>query len=269
MDAEEGTMTDLTPEERRRIYDEEKASIESDATRTGGQAFNYRRIAVWTAGLLVALVGISLFAFHEYRVHDINQKLGDAIGKDQGLTETILKIETESSKITFGEVFELCNRSIESRTNLIVDLRGVHPEMAYGLKTRLIDYLSAENEFVRTKRDFYRKLMEESTTVQLYTAQLNNPPSSVYGWEFFNNQARQLKAKLVEAANAASKSADDFSAQYAKLTIEEAEVSRQAQSAGLRFELIFRQCAADNQKKVKEAKDGVVQLASVLSTQKF
>ena len=212
-------MTDLTPEERRQIYAEEKASIDAAEVPTVAPPLMHRRIIMWAAGLLVAVIGGGILSYQLYRIHEVKQKLGEAIGKDQGLTETVLKIESDSSKITFAEVFELCNKSVESRTNLIVELRGLHPEMDYQLKTRLVDYLSTENDFVRAKRDYYRTMMEESSATQLYVNQLTNPPSSVYGWDFYSSQLRQLKAKTIEAVNAFYKSADDFLGLYGKLTL--------------------------------------------------
>jgi hypothetical protein len=41
---------------------------------------------------------------------------------------------------------------------------------------------SAENEFVRAERDFYRKTMEQSATADSYTEQLKDYRSSVMVW---------------------------------------------------------------------------------------
>src|SRR5580704_13590737 len=156
---------ELSPEERKQIYDEERTRLEKEAPQAKVQPPRTvrGRAVVWTiGGLLVLSVG-GVFADRQYRLHDVKQRLGEAIGKDQGLTETILKIESESSKITFAEVFELCNKSVDARTNLIVELRGLHPEMDYQLKVQLLEYLNAENEFVRAKRELYKKMMQASS----------------------------------------------------------------------------------------------------------
>lgn len=193
----------LSPEERKQIYEEEKQRLEANPPQEAPTTarLTLKRPIVWAACALIVVIGAAIFAFHEYRLHEINQALGAAIGKDQGLTETILKVESDSSKITFAELFELCNKSVEGRTNLIVELRGLHPEMDYELKERLIAYLNAENDFVRAKREFYSKVMQGSSATNMYLEHIRNPPSSIYGWEFFNDQVRQLRQKVLEAAS--------------------------------------------------------------------
>ncbi|MGD0008385.1 MAG: PEGA domain-containing protein [Terriglobia bacterium] len=211
-------------------------------------------MAVVSICALVLIVGAGSLAHHAYRMHVLKERLGDAIGRDLGLTETILSIHSESSKITFGEIFELCNKSVETRTNLIVELRGLYPELDYRLKTRLIEYLSAENEFVRAMRDYYREEMQFSTAMDSYTEGLKDTPSSEYGWDFYHDRVRQLKAKTLESAREAEKSADEFLATYDKMTKEETAIAQEARNAGLRFEPIFQKYAQGNQKSAQGTK---------------
>lgn len=257
------TMPELTPEERRQIYEEEKARVEGGRPSAGLRAFLSRRLMISALCTVLAVGGLGGFAYQEYRLRSLKQKLAEAIGKDLGLTETILKVESESSKITFAEFFELCNKSVENRTNLIVELRGLYPEMDYRLKTRLVDYLSAENEFVRAKRDFYRRSMEQSSATDSYIEQMKDSPSSSYGWDFYRDRLRQTKIKVIEAAREAEKSADEFLKVYEKMSKEESLVAKEAQDAGLRFEPIFLKHAKANQKRAEETKQGAQQLAKM------
>ncbi len=257
-------MAELTPEERQRIYEEEKARHEAEQSAPVAQKrLLSKRILISVLCTIVVLGGVGSLAYHQYRMHGLKQKLGEAIGKDLGLTETILRIETESSKITYGEFFELCNKSVENRTNLIVELRGLYPEMDYQLKTRLVEYLSAENEFVRAKRDFYRKSMEQSSAADAYLEQIKDYPSSSYGWEFYRDRLRQMKAKVLEAAREAEKSADEFLKLYEKMAKEETAIAKEAQSAGLRFDPIFQKHAKGNQKRAEETRQGAQHLAKM------
>jgi hypothetical protein len=169
--AQEIIIMDLSQEERRAIYAEEKARIEQEAPQPAANRLPHPKAIVWTICALAAVAGASTLGYQQYRLHEVKQKLGEAIGKDLGLTETILKVESESSKITFAELFELCNKSVDGRTNLIVELRGLHPEMDYALKEQLIKYLNAENEFVRSKREFYAKVMQASSASETYVQQ--------------------------------------------------------------------------------------------------
>lgn len=201
--------------------------------------------------------------FHQYRVYGLKQKLGEAIGKDLGLTETILKIESESSKMTYGELFELCNKSVENRTNLIVELRGLYPDMDYRLKTRLVDYLSAENEFVRAKREFYRKTMEQSSAIQSYAENEKSFRASSAGWQFYLDQRRPLREKVLEASGEALTSADEFTKMYDSVAKQEIMIAQETHNAGLRFDPVFQKHATSNQKRAKEIKDGALQVAKL------
>lgn len=49
---------------------------------------------------------------------------------------------------------------------LIVELRGLYPEIEFTLKDQLIDFLSAENELVRAKRAYCRSSMQFSGSIE-------------------------------------------------------------------------------------------------------
>lgn len=50
-----------------------------------------------------------------YRVQQIKATLAEAIGRDSGYTETILKVESEASQMSFLELFQLCDTTNRSR----------------------------------------------------------------------------------------------------------------------------------------------------------
>lgn len=257
-------MSELTPEERQRIYEEEKARRETGQPAPVGQKKPFPRgILISALCTILVLGGAGKLAYNQYRLHGLKQKLGEAIGKDLGLTETILKIETESSEITYEEIFDLCNKSVENRTNLIVELRGLYPEMDYQLKTRLVEYLSAENDFVRAKRNFYRKIVGQLTAARLYLEELGDRPTSVYGWALYRDRLRQLREEAIKAAREAEESADEFLKLYENMAIQEQAIAKEAQAAGLRFEPIFQKHAGGNQNRAEEVKQGAQRLAKL------
>ena len=92
---------------------------------------------------IVVGVAMTFYINQRMKVADLNEKLTQTIGKDQGLMEIILKIP--GSEITYGEVFELCDKSVNDRIELIITLRGLYPNMKSDLKDSLIDFLSIEN----------------------------------------------------------------------------------------------------------------------------
>lgn len=213
----------------------------------------------------IALAGMGFWiAFDVYQTHALNQKLAEAMGKDRGLTETILKTETESSKMTYGELFELCDKSVESRTNLIVELRGVYPQVDSRLKEHLIEYLTAENEFVRAKRDFYRRSMEESSAFDAYVEAARNFAASSYGWEVYLREKADQREKVLKASAETSRSADDFLKAYENMGKEETKISREATGAGLNFTPIFSRYAIDNRKRAEDAKAASTQYMAAM-----
>jgi hypothetical protein len=241
---------ELTPEQRKAVYEEEKRRLDAELPP--------RRLPMRLASIIlfaVALLGIGIWvASNVYRAHALNEKLAEAIGKDRGLTETILKIETESSKMTYEELFELCNKSVESRTNLIVELRGVYPQVDSRLKEHLIEYLTAENEFIRAKRDFYLRSMEEPSAFNAYLEAVMNSASSSYGWEVYLREKSDQRERVLKASEETTRSADDFLKAYENMAKQEAKIGGEAAGAGLNFTPIFNQYAKENRKRAEDAK---------------
>lgn len=70
---------------------------------------------------VAAITAVGYFGYRHYKFAELKSRLEVAIGMDAGYTETILKIESDASNITYGEVFSLCDKSIEDRQKLIVE----------------------------------------------------------------------------------------------------------------------------------------------------
>jgi hypothetical protein len=206
--------------------------------------------------LLLALIwaGVS-FQQHFKRESEIKAKLEEAIGRDSGYTETILKMETDSSHVTYGEFFELCDKSVEQRTTLIVELRGLYPSVNNVTKDKLIDFLNAENDAVRTKRDLYRKQMLLSSAVDTVTETVRDTPSSEYGWDFYRERVYKTKLDLVKAASDLQSSAAEFIDSYQKTLKLEAGVAKATGHAGIRFKASFKEFDRSNADKGKESTD--------------
>jgi hypothetical protein len=213
----------------------------------------------------VAVIAIAVwFGLQQYRLSQLKAKLDESIGRDLGLTETILKTETESTKMTYAELFDLCDKSIQARTNLIVELRGVYPDIPFRFKEDLIGYLNAENEFVRSKRDFYRKALSQSSAWDSLVEQVKDTPSSSYGWDYYQDRTRKLRAEVMKAAEEMSGSSDAFWDTYQKVAKEEVSIVGKARAAGIRFEPIFAKFAEGNKKAADSAKDNTQSLIAAL-----
>jgi hypothetical protein len=196
------------------------------------------------AAILAVFAGILGNRFYRYSA--MKDKLQEAVSKDAGYTETLLRIESESSHMTFGELFALCDKSIEGRTNLIIELRGLYPSINPKLKDELIDYLNAENEFARAKRGFYRKQMQYSSAVDLYKDAVEDVPASYYGADFYRANTARRKRETNDASLELQRSADNFLESYGKVLVVEDGMARAASTSGVRFVSIFKEYEKEN-----------------------
>jgi hypothetical protein len=212
------------------------------------------------AAILVVFAGI--VGQRIYRYFAIKDKLQEAVGKDAGYTETILKVENEGAHITFGEIFELCDKSIDGRTSLVIELRGLYPSLNLKVKGDLINYLIAENEFARSKRDFYRKQMQFSAASDSFGEAVDERTdalkSSSYGGEFYRSNTNRRKRDLQKAATDVQSSAGSFLESYNTVLSAEDGMALAAGRAGIKFVPVFKEYEKEN----RTAATSAQQLAS-------
>jgi len=187
---------------------------------------------------LIVLVLLSVFYInHRMKLADLNEKLTETIGKDQGLMEIILKIP--GSEITYGEIFELCDKSVNDRIELIITLRGLYPNMKSDLKDSLIDFLSIENELVRDVKQYSRREMNIKGEVERVSKLRNNYNSDSYYAEYEYSTIQSGMKEIKDDAISALSSTLSFKEKYDDLVSKENNLSKQMAKAGLRFILIF------------------------------
>jgi hypothetical protein len=213
-----------------------------------------RRVLIGSASIAVLLIAILLILNYQ-KTQRFNARLEEAVGKDMGYTETIMKIESEASSMSFAELFDLCEKSVEGRTSLVVELRGLYPDVESELKNRLIEFLNEENNLVRQKGYFYRKLLAFSTTMELYKDHVVAYPTSSYGWDYYNQRTRQLKSEMTKASADMVESAASFIVAYRSLVEMEQELEKRMASAGLRFATFFKQYEKENIDRAQAAID--------------
>jgi hypothetical protein len=224
-------------------------------------------IGKWATGVVVLLLVVSgavVVVQHLKRDSEIKAKLEEAIGRDAGYTETILKLESDSSHITFGEFFSLCDKSVEERTNLIVELRGLYPSVNNATKENLIDFLNAENDAVRSKRDLYRRKMQLSSAMDTFTEAVRDRPSSEYAWDYYREHVARVRREVSDAAKELQGSAAGYAESYQKSLKLEAAVAQSASQLGVRFKPIFKQFDVSNATQGKEAGDFATQVLAKL-----
>jgi len=138
------------------------------------------------------------------------------------------------------ELFSLCDKSIDDRTNLIIELRGLYPEIDYELKEELLEFLNHENELTRAKRAFYRHQLTMSGSRERLQEHVSDVPSSHYGWDYYEKRTGSLKTKLIKAVTDIISSADTFKSNYIKLVEQQSASSTSMSAEGIRFPTIFK-----------------------------
>jgi hypothetical protein len=236
--------------------------------RCSSCGYNHRRkslllLAGIFLGIAVTFAVAGQFGYRYYRMAELKARIETAMGLDAGYTETILKIESDSENMTFKELFDLCDKSVADRQKLIVDLRGLYPEVSYSLKDTLIQFLNAENDLVRAKRSFYRHQMELSSIIDRMTEHVADRPTSTYGISYYRTRFRKLKEESRKAASQMVESADTFLTSYNKLVEQELSVSNKMQTEGLRFIAIFKKYEEKHVLLIQRAKKEAVSIQSL------
>ncbi len=189
--------------------------------------------------ILISILGIAItgvcaayYIKNRIRLSEIKEKLSETIGKDQGLTEIILKIP--QSDITYGEVFDLCSKSVDERNKLIVELRGLYPNMENVIKDSLIDFLSIENDLVRDQSQCSRRYMEYSSEKKRF----NTLRQSEYS-DYYSSTFSEIRKEMEENLQKYMESRKSFEENYRSLLIKEASLNKIMKNNDMRFMLMF------------------------------
>jgi hypothetical protein len=211
------------------------------------------RLIVSALVLALAIIGSTL-AYRQYRASVLSERLTEIVGRDAGYMETILKIDQEAANITYKELFDLCDKSIENRTTLIVELRGLHPNVASILRESLVEYLGAENELVRAKRNLYRKQLAFSSKLDTFTDHVRDVPTSSYGWGYYLRRGSALREDMLRLVADMDDSAVSYSATYLRLLDLETRLAPEMDGSGVRFTKVFAKYQAENMRLAEEAR---------------
>lgn len=237
-----------------------------------------RRVVIALAtGALALLVVVGAVrgwaAFAAWRAErqkyaELNDRLLEAIGNDRGYTETILRTEDDAPSITYGELLDMCDKSVQQRTDLIVELRGLYPQISWDFRTQLIDQLNLENELVRSKRSVYYNLMNLNAQAKGYADYLACEPEYSYYfpsfWVGWNRTRQQLRSEAFETIDTAAQSAVDYKASYSKLCDSEAALIDLAKRHGFHLDPLFSTYKAKNFEFAKDSKEQALAVKAAL-----
>lgn len=190
------------------------------------------KIVAGVAVIIVVGVVTAFYVNHRMKIKDMNEKLLGVIDKDQGSMEITLKIP--GSETSYDEAFSLCDKCLNDRIELIINLRGINPDMKSELKDSITDFLSLENELVRDLKLMYSQDMELHTKIESITRLINSDYSYLY--------KSDIRSDIDEAKDLATqglRSVSSFKEKYATLMRNEANIAKQMDKASLRFTQIF------------------------------
>lgn len=222
------------------------------------------------AGLIV-IVGVigGFYIHHRIKISNFNEKLQIAIGKDQGITETILKAENESSSMSFNEMFEMCDKSVKERTDMIIELRGLYPEMQSQLKDSLIEFLNEENELIRNKSQSYRKYIDLKVGYDSYRETIKDwKNASYYMDDYYHRSIAEKFYEVIKDADNMKDYLQTFYFKYQALMQKEKYLTTLMDEEGLRFNTIFSKYQKSNISYYSSSQDYVKYILERISDDK-
>ena len=203
-------------------------------------------------GCLIAVVAIGFYISHRMKISNFNEKLQTIIGRDQEMTETILKAETEGSQMTYGELFEFCDKSVKDRTEMLMELRGLYPNMESVLRDSLRDTLNAENKLVRLKSQSYRKFLDVSVGKDSYDETRESYiHSNEYNRKMYFKMYRNSLNKIMEDIADMTDVLHTYRETYETVTEMEKSLENLMKNENLKFTPIFSKYQEANQAYVK------------------
>jgi hypothetical protein len=203
-------------------------------------------------GCLIVVVVAGIYMSHRMQISNFHEKLQTVINKDQGITEIILKAETESSEMTYGELFEFCDKSVNDRIEMIIELRGLYPDKESVLKDSLMYFLNEENKLVRLKVQSYRKYLDVSTGKDSYKEIQNSYiHSNEYNRKMYFKMYRESLSKIMGDIGNMEYILHTFREKYEILTEMEKSIESLMNNEGLKFTPIFSKYQEANQAYVK------------------
>jgi len=214
-----------------------------------------KKIVLFIVVLVAIATPLGFYINHKIKISRFNEKLQQALGKDQGLIETILKVESESTSMSYKELFDICDKSISERTEIIVDLRGLYPDMESKLKDSLIEFLNSENELVRSKSHAYRKQFSISSAYDNVKEYVSDYSYNDYTYEYYLSNVVKYKNEIKEAIIDMLSNLVTFQTNYDLLIVKERNLSKIMSDEGLRFIPLFEKYKDSNHNHVQSCID--------------
>lgn len=205
--------------------------------------------AVWHQHELVERQRRELVERQQRLVVETSARLREILIKDQGLTEQVLQ---SSAAVTYDEFFRQCDRSIDERDRLVVEVRLLPQDVLIPLRDEIVSQMRALNELTRAKVNMVRLLVLWRSKAGNHSADFARLEAEflqthVGGERQAIEWAARTEINEINAlARELSQSADTFDGLYDKATDEEEAVSVEARKSGVMIQPQLKEFAAAN-----------------------
>lgn len=212
------------------------------------------------AGVLLVTVIAAIAGFRAWQEQQrqtaVRAEIRKILAKDGGYMESILGAEKNESSLNYKEFFDLCDKAIEGKRALTIELRGV----ALGLDPALVDkarkYIDVGNEVIRAKHIFYQKQLELNSAdsngiKEIRAMHIPNVIDRVEAIQRYSG----LVTKVSTTVEQADKAAADFAMLYRKYAGLEIAMLQEWSEQDIQLQRTAEQYQALNMKNVKTSQE--------------
>jgi len=137
---------------------------------------------------------------------------------------------------------------VNIRTEMLMELRGLYPNMESALKDSLREFLNAENELVRLKSQSYRKYLNLSSDNDSYEEALERwNRSSLSSREYYLQTWKEKLLDVFVGSDDLKRVLLKFMVTYNKLIEKEKSLENMMKKENLKFTPIFSKYQEANQ----------------------
>lgn len=191
----------------------------------------------------------------------INEKISNILARDATSTEAMFLLEKKAAEggveksMDLSQLYELYNQSINQRMDMLVELRGFHPEVQYELRSQVADYLNNENTILRAQQ-----LLMESYVAFLHE-DFDLMREKIKSADTTEQKRRILSDYQKSASDLASK-ADGLITAYQSLVLQESILLGKLSEAEIRFNPVFSIYQDSNIKQFKSMRDQAASMSN-------
>ncbi len=196
-----------------------------------------KRVIIGTAVLvlIVAIVAGQRLWQERQQVATAKAAIQKILDQDAGYTETLLKSDVDSESLSYKEVFDLCDKVLNARTDLLVQLRAINPGENVPVKEQAVAFLAAENDWTRAIKKYFEARSDVATKSAQIAERLLAMPEPAYSE--IDAYVVRVNTGLDEIRTAADKlknMAADASRHYGRVISAEVALSMASEGRGVR-----------------------------------